>query len=65
MVTVEEDIVDTRAHLLRVTPAPRRLVKRALDLVEGADERFFRPLVGDSGRFTEMLRGLIKSEHQT
>jgi DNA-binding MarR family transcriptional regulator len=63
-VTVEEDHTDTRAHLLRVTPAGHKLVKRALDLVEDADESFFGPLVGDSGRFTDMLRVLIESEKQ-
>jgi DNA-binding MarR family transcriptional regulator len=64
LVTVEADFADTRAHLLKVTPAGHRLVKRALDLVEDADERFFGPLAGDTGRFTEMLRVLIESEKQ-
>jgi MarR family transcriptional regulator, organic hydroperoxide resistance regulator len=62
LVTIQENAADSRAHLLRVTPTGRRLVKRALDLVEDADGVFFGPLAGDSARFTEMLRLLIEPE---
>lgn len=64
MVVVEENPSDSRAHLLRVTPAGRRLVGRALKLVEDADGAFFGPLARDSARFVEMLNLLIKSEGQ-
>lgn len=62
LMVVEENPLDSRAHLLRVTPAGRHLVKRALELVEDADEAFFGPLARDSARFAEMLNLLVKSE---
>ena len=40
------------------------LVKRALELVEDADGKFFGPLARDSTRFVEMLNLLIESENQ-
>jgi MarR family transcriptional regulator, organic hydroperoxide resistance regulator len=64
LVVVEEDPSDSRAHLLRVTPTGRQLVKRALELVEDADGAFFGPLARDSARFGEMLNLLIRSEGQ-
>jgi DNA-binding MarR family transcriptional regulator len=62
LVVVEENPSDTRAHVLKVTPAGRRLVERGLELVEDADGEFFGPLARDSIRFVEMLNVLIKSE---
>jgi MarR family transcriptional regulator, organic hydroperoxide resistance regulator len=64
LVTVEENPSDTRAHLLKVTPAGKRLVKRALELVEDADGKFFGPLARDSVGFVGMLKLLIESEKQ-
>ena len=63
LVVVEESPSDTRAHMLRVTPTGKRLVKRALELVEDADGEFFGPLARDSIRFVEMLNLLIESEN--
>jgi len=62
LVVVEESPSDTRAHVLKVTPAGKQLVERALELVEDADGKFFGPLARDSVRFVEMLNVLIDSE---
>jgi MarR family transcriptional regulator, organic hydroperoxide resistance regulator len=62
LVVVEEDPSDTRAHILKVTPVGKRLVRRALELVEDADGEFFGPLARDSTRFVEMLNLLIEQE---
>jgi MarR family transcriptional regulator, organic hydroperoxide resistance regulator len=62
LVVVEEDPSDTRAHILKVTPVGKGLVRRALELVEDADGEFFSPLARDSTRFVEMLNLLIEKE---
>jgi DNA-binding MarR family transcriptional regulator len=64
LVVVEENPSDTRAHMLKVTLTGKRLVKRALELVEDADGKFFGPLERDSIRFVEMLNLLMESEKQ-
>jgi MarR family transcriptional regulator, organic hydroperoxide resistance regulator len=64
LVVVEEDPSDARAHVLKVTPRGKKLVRRALELVEDADGVFFGPLAGDTPRFAEMLNLLVKSEAQ-
>ncbi|MGA2666243.1 MAG: MarR family winged helix-turn-helix transcriptional regulator [Nitrososphaerales archaeon] len=62
LMTIEADPSDTRAHLLEVTPSGRRLLGKALVLVEDADGKFFGPLSGDSAHFVEMLNLLIESD---
>jgi DNA-binding MarR family transcriptional regulator len=62
LVAVEEDPSDTRAHVLKVTPTGKRLVRKALELVEDADGKFFGPLARDSVRFVEMLNLLSQPE---
>jgi len=62
LVVVEENPSDTRAHILKVTPTGKRLVKSALELVEDADGKFFGPLRQDSIRFVAMLNLLIEPE---
>ena len=62
LVTVKENPSDTRAHVLTVTPEGKRLVKRALELVEDTDGRFFGPLADDTAGFANMLRLLVESE---
>jgi DNA-binding MarR family transcriptional regulator len=64
LVVVEENPSDTRAHILKVTPTGKRLVRTALELVEDADGKFFGPLARDSIRFVEMLNLLIEPEKQ-
>ncbi|HUK75764.1 MAG TPA: MarR family winged helix-turn-helix transcriptional regulator [Nitrososphaerales archaeon] len=64
LVVVEENPSDARAHTLRVTPAGKKLVRAALELVEDADGEFFGPLARDSARFVETLNLLIRSEAQ-
>src|SRR5581483_9381785 len=48
------DPADTRAKLLRVTPAGARLARRAVDVVEAVDAEFFAPVSGQAG----LLRSL-------
>jgi DNA-binding MarR family transcriptional regulator len=59
---VGESPSDARAHLLTVTPAGRRLVKRSLELVEDADGSFFGRRAGDKVGFLKMLRLLSETE---
>jgi DNA-binding MarR family transcriptional regulator len=61
LLAVGEDPSDARAHVLRVTPNGKQLVRKALELVEDTDREFFGPLARDSARFVEMLN-LLKSE---
>jgi len=62
LVVVEDSPSDARAHVLKVTPTGKQLVKRGLKLVEDADGKFFGPLARDSPRFVEMLNLLSDSD---
>lgn len=50
---------DTRAFALRPTAAGRRLARKAIYLVERADQEFLGALGGDASRFGAMLRQLV------
>jgi len=53
----EVDPGDTRAKLLRVTPAGARLARRAIEVVERADAEFFAP-VGNQPALMKALQRL-------
>lgn len=57
LITRETDPADTRAKLLRVTPAGADLARRAIQIVEAADREFFAA-AGDGDRLMAILRPL-------
>lgn len=52
---------DTRAHLVSPTEKGRKLIDKAIRVVEDADNTFFAVLGNDMIAFTEALRKLISS----
>ncbi|MHB8560946.1 MAG: MarR family winged helix-turn-helix transcriptional regulator [Thermoplasmataceae archaeon] len=53
-----EHPTDTRAYLLQVTSQGHQLDLKALELVEFADENFFKALRSDLAHFVQMLKTL-------
>ena len=52
---------DTRAHLISPTEKGRRLIGKAIKVVEDTDSAFFAILDNNMSELTEMLRKLISS----
>ena len=52
---------DTRAHLISPTEKGRKLIGKAIRVVEDTDSAFFAILDNSMGEFTEMLRRLVSS----
>ena len=52
---------DTRAHLISPTEKGRRLIGKAIKVVEDTDSAFFAILDNNMNELTEMLRKLISS----
>ena len=52
---------DTRAHLISPTEKGRKLIEKAIKIVEDTDSAFFAILDNNMSELTEMLRKLISS----
>ena len=52
---------DTRAHLISPTEKGRKLIGKAIKIVEDTDSAFFAILDDNMSELTEMLRKLISS----
>ncbi|MBX7059534.1 MAG: MarR family transcriptional regulator [Leptospirales bacterium] len=56
------DASDARARMPQITASGLRLLRRAVPLVNAADDAFFRPLGRDEARFRELLSQLSEPD---